>query len=148
VGHGEACDRPLRPSVPTSGRSQGRSVPPFRDYEKAMACSRVYAPGRPLTTTARLLSHRLSLVGLVITLPAWADTVPFLDRFWPPQPCSSDVPVRLRHLMAGHVCADRRSRVKDQVRLGSAWFGSECSHDCHEQSVFLLFVFRQLIERH
>jgi hypothetical protein len=36
------------------------------------------------------------------------------------------------------------------VKLGSLGlrFGSECSHDCHEQSVFLLLVFGQLIERH
>jgi hypothetical protein len=49
----------------------------------------------------------LSLVGLVITLPAWADTVPFPDRVWPPQPCSSDVPVWLGHVAAGYICTDR-----------------------------------------
>jgi hypothetical protein len=41
-----------------------------------------------------------------IRLASWPGSLPFLNRGWPPQSRPADVPVWLRHLMAGHIRTD------------------------------------------
>lgn len=73
-------------------------------YDWLAVGSSFHGSGRALPGTR---ISRVFRLGLVTGLPVRPGSLPFPNRVWSPQPRSADVPIWLRHLVAGYVCTDR-----------------------------------------